>query len=115
MKYKHTKKEDIPKFEKFGIKLDVYPNIDNCGVVVINSEDGHHQEFYHKKSTFTYIILEGEGIFFLDDKAVEIKRGDSISIQPNTRIYYKGKLKMVLITTPAWEEEYEVETKAKAW
>jgi hypothetical protein len=38
-----------------------------------------------------------------------------ISIEPNTRIYYKGKLNMVLITNPAWRQENEVETKARVW
>ena len=38
-----------------------------------------------------------------------------LSVAPNTRIYYKRMMKMVLVTNPAWTAEDEVETKAKAW
>jgi len=115
MKYKITKSINIPKKEKFGIHLDVYPSVNDCGVVLVETEEGHNQEFYDIESTFTYIILEGNGTFFLDDEAIEVMKGDSLSIQPNTRIYYKGKLRMILITTPAWKAENEVETKSKIW
>ena len=53
--------------------------------------------------------------FFLDDETVEVDKGDILSIEPNTRIYYKGKLKMILITTPAWKPENEVETRHSIW
>jgi mannose-6-phosphate isomerase-like protein (cupin superfamily) len=115
MKYKLTKSEDVQKKNKFSINLDVYPNIDDCGIVVVNTEEGHNQEFYDIQSTFTYIVLEGNGTFFLDDEPINVDKGDIISVQPNTRIYYKGKLKMVLITNPAWRPENEVETKASIW
>jgi mannose-6-phosphate isomerase-like protein (cupin superfamily) len=115
MKYKITKSQDVLKVEKFGINLDVFPSVDNCGVVLVNTEEGHNQEFYDKESKFTYIILDGSGIFFLDDEEVRVEKGDSLTIEPNTRIYYKGKLKMVLITTPAWKAENEVETKPTVW
>jgi len=115
MKYKLTKLKDVPKKSKFGINLNVYPGVDNCGIVMVNTEEGHNQEFYDIKSTFTYIIIDGTGKFFLDDEPVSVDKGDIISIQPNTRIYYKGKLKMLLITNPAWKPENEVETRASIW
>lgn len=115
MKYKLTQSSNIPKQEKFGINLDIYPSVNDCGVVLVFTEKGHNQEFYDLQSTFTYIILEGHGTFFLDDEAVEVTKGDSISIYPKTKIYYKGNLKMVLITTPAWKPENEVETRSFIW
>ena len=115
MKYKLTKSQDIPKKEKHGIKLDVFPNNHDSGIVLVNTESGHNQEFYDKQSIFTYIVLEGTGIFFLDGEPIEVSSGDVLSIQPNTRVYYKGKLKMILITNPAWKAENEVETKSSIW
>lgn len=115
MSYKLTKHEDIPQKEKFEIRLDVYPNIGNCGFVVVETETGHNQEFYDIKSAYNYIILEGEGSFLLDDEEVSVKKGDFISISPNTRIYYKGKMRLALITNPAWEAENEIETKSTIW
>ena len=115
MKYKLTKNTDTEKKGKFGANLDVYPNVNDCVIVLVSTETGHNEEFSNLKSTFVYIVLEGNGSFFLDDVEVEVEKGDMISIEPNTRIYYKGKLKMVLITTPSWKPENEVETKASVW
>ena len=115
MAYKLTKSEDIFHVDKFGIHLDVFSKIGDCGVVVVETETGHNQEFYDIKSTFKYIVLDGEGSFFLDDEEVPVKKGDSISIAPNTRIYYKGKMRLILITNPPWEEKNEVETRSSVW
>lgn len=115
MKYKLTKKEEVKKKEKVGISLDVYPDVSDCGLVIITTEKGHNSEFVNKRSTFTYIVIDGEGLFFLDDEEVSVAKGDSISIEPNTRIYYKGKLKLVLITTPAWRQEDETIIRTFNW
>lgn len=115
MKYKLIKDEDIVTKEKFGINISVYPVIDNSGIVLITSEKGHNEEFYNKVSTLIYIIIEGNGSFFLDDEEVKVEKGNMILIESNTRIYYKGNLKMVLITNPAWKQEDEVETKNPVW
>lgn len=115
MKYQLVKNREIFKLEKFSIKLDVYPAVGNCGVVVVETETGHNQEFYDKVSTFNYIILEGSGSFFLNDEEVKVVQGNFISIEPNTRLYYKGKMKLILITTPPWQAENEIETKSTIW
>jgi len=115
MKYKLTKNSDIEKKGKFGASLYVYPNVNDCGIVLVSTETGHNEEFSNLKSTFTYVVLDGSGSFFLDDEEIKVEKGNMISIEPNTRIYYKGTLKMVLITNPAWKAKNEVETKAKVW
>lgn len=103
-----TKHKDVFKVEKFGINLDVYQNFGDCGLVVVETEEGHNQEFYDIESSFNYVILEGEGTFFLDDEEVPVQKGDLLSIEPKTRIYYKGKMRMILITNPAWKAENKV-------
>lgn len=115
MKYKLTKKIDAEKKGKFGANLSVYPNVNDCGIVFVSTETGHNEEFANLKSTFVYLILEGSGSFFLDDEEVKVEKGDMISIEPNTKIYYKGKLEMMLITTPSWKQENEIETRASIW
>jgi len=115
MKHKLIKKGGVDKKGKFGANLDVYPSVNDCGIVLVSTETGHNEEFKNLKSTFTYVILDGNGSFFLDDEEIKVEKGDMISIEPNTRIYYKGQLKMFLITTPAWKQENEVETRAKIW
>lgn len=115
MAYTLTKDKEVFKKSQYGIDLCVFPPIGGNGVVVVDTQEGHYQEFYHKTSSFNYIVLEGSGSFFLDDEEVKMEQGDMLSIQPGTRIYYKGTMKLVLITSPAWTAENEVETRAKVW
>lgn len=116
MSYRLERSESIPEMDKYGIHLNVYPDInEQCGVVLVSTEEGHNQEFYDLNSSFTYIILEGSGTYFLDDEEISVSKGDMLYIEPKTRIYYKGTMKMVLITSPAWRAENEVETRAAVW
>lgn len=106
--YKKIKFEDTTRFNKNGVDFIGYEPInDNMSFVIETVEEGHFEEFVHDKSTFTYIFLEGSGTFYLDDKEVPVKKGDVLSIEPGTRIYYKGNLKQILITTPAYDQKYE--------
>lgn len=114
MAYTLTKRVNLFHVEKFGIALDVYPDLGSVGLVIAETETGHNQEFRHT-STFHYLILEGGGTFFLDDEEVSVEKGDMLSIPPHTRIYYKGRMKILLVTDPPWKEENEVETRAKIW
>lgn len=106
-----TRKEALIK-EKHGIKISVYPTKSNkAGFVYVEVEEGHFQEFYDKKSTFIYYILEGKGTFYLDGKETEVEATDLVVIPPMTKIYYFGKMKMTLTTVPAWQTENEVEVR----
>ena len=54
---------------------------------------------FHKKRSETWVIIEGEGEIWLDDKIISYKKGDTIII-PRTmkhRISNQGKTKTVLI------------------
>lgn len=115
MAHKLTKQSDSFHVSKYGLELDVYGDFDTCNISKGEVKEGHNQEFYHKESTFHYFILEGSATYYLDDEPVEVKAGDMLSIEPNTRIYYKGNIRFILITTPPWTEEGEVETRAKVW
>ena len=108
MKYKKINFENATRFSKNGVDFVGYDAInDEMSFVIETVKEGHFEEFVHDNSTFTYIFLEGEGIFYLDDEEVKVKAGDVLSINPGTRIYYKGNLKQVLITTPAYDPKYE--------
>lgn len=104
----------IPKAEalhksKFGIDLDVYPtNNPTYGLVHIQTEKGHFEEFYHTVSAFTYYVISGSGTFYLDGEAHAVATGDVIIAVPNTKIYYLGNLELLLVTTPGWTEAGEV-------
>ena len=106
--YKKINFEDTTRFNKNGVDFIGYePISEDMSFVMETVEEGHFEEFVHDKCTFTYIFLEGSGTFYLDDEAVNVKKGDVLSIYPGTRIYYIGNLKQLLITTPAYDESYE--------
>ncbi len=108
MSYKLLKKETTTSFDKNGVDFIGYEKIsDDISIVIEEVKRGHFEEFVHDKSTFTYLFLEGEGIFYLNDEEVKVKAGDVLSINPGTRIYFFGNLKQVLITTPAFNPKYE--------
>lgn len=108
MGYRKINLEEAVTFDKNGVKFVGYDKIDdNLSFVIETVEEGHFEEFVHEKCKFTYVFLEGQGVFYLDDEPVEVKAGDVLSINPGTRIYYIGHLKQILITTPAYDPKYE--------
>lgn len=107
MKFKYTAKE-ARKFNKHGIDLTVYgQNVPEANVVHVSVKEGHFQEFYDLKSTYTYYILAGEGTFYLNDEKVKAEAADLIVIPPKTRIHYFGTMEMVLTVSPAFDEKNE--------
>ena len=106
--YKKIKFEDTTRFNKNGVDFVGYDKIDdNLSFVMETVEKGHFEEFVHDKCTFTYVFLDGAGTFYLDDEAVDVNKGDVLTVYPGTRIYYKGNLKQLLITTPAYDPTFE--------
>jgi mannose-6-phosphate isomerase-like protein (cupin superfamily) len=104
------KKNQTVEFEKQGVKMRVYNTKEQCpeaAVVYQETETGHHEEFYHSKSNFIFYIIEGSGTWFIEDNRYKVEAGDVVIIPPGKRFYYKGILKQVCITAPAWEEEFE--------
>lgn len=104
------KNENAPEFEKHGVTMRVYNTKDQCpeaSVVYQETKKGHLEEFYHGKSNFIFYIIEGSGIWFIEDVPHEVCAGDVVIVPPNTRFYYKGSLKQICITSPAWEPEFE--------
>ncbi len=62
---------------------------------------------YHKKMTEIYLVLEGEGHIELDGELIPIKPMTSIMIQPGCRHRAIGKLKIVNVAIPAFDEKDE--------
>jgi mannose-6-phosphate isomerase-like protein (cupin superfamily) len=104
------KKENAITFEKQGVSMRVYNNKEQCpqaAIVYQETEKGHFEEFFHSKSHFIFYIIEGEGTWFIEGSPYEVKTGDVLIIPPGKKFYYKGRLKQICITSPAWEAEFE--------
>jgi mannose-6-phosphate isomerase-like protein (cupin superfamily) len=65
---------------------------------------------YHKKMTELYLVLEGEGFMELDGEKVPVKPMTAIFIKPGCRHRAVGKMKIINVPVPAFDEadEYEV-------
>jgi len=103
-------KQDAINITKSGVNMWLYNSKDDCpqaAVAYQETEVGHSEEFNHTKSAFVFYIIEGEGIWYIEDEEHQVKATDVVIVPPGKRFYYKGALKQVCITAPAWEAEYE--------
>ena|SRR5436190_2462767 len=62
---------------------------------------------YHKKMTEMYLVLEGEGEMELDGKKFPLQPMTAIYIKPGCRHRAIGKLKIINIPIPAFDEQDE--------
>lgn len=62
---------------------------------------------YHKKMTEIYLVLEGEGHMELDGQLFPVKPMTAIYIRPGCRHRAIGKLKIINIPVPAFDETDE--------
>ncbi len=103
-------RENTNKFEKYGVDMSLYINNEDvpaASVLHLDVKGGHYEEFYHDKSTFIYYVIEGSGSFFLNGEENKVSATDLIVAKPGTKIYYLGKMKLLLTCAPRWEEQYE--------
>lgn len=111
MKYVFHEPDQV-SFDKVGIKGKIFPTTDLTDViefVLVDTDRGHETKIIEKESIFAYYVLEGEGFFEIDSEKEECKKGDLIVIPTGKKFVYKGKLKLLLINTPRWTEEQELE------
>lgn len=107
MNYKLSFSE-AKSFNKFGVDISAYPlNLTSFDFVYENVTEGHFEEFYSEVSTYTWFIFEGKGTFVVDDESINVVGLDVVSVPPKHRIHYFGKMKMLLMVTPKFDEKNE--------
>lgn len=79
-------------------------NVASMHVVEIESDSRTH---YHKKMTEIYLVLEGEGQMELDGELFPLKPMSAVYIRPGCRHRAIGKLKIINIPVPAFDERDE--------
>jgi mannose-6-phosphate isomerase-like protein (cupin superfamily) len=97
-------------FEKVGIrgkKFSVADVTQKTGVCQIETEGGHETAILEHECDFIYYILDGNGNFSIDGQNENCSKGDLVVIPADSKFRYVGKLKMLLITTPAFYPEQE--------
>lgn len=102
--------ENAKKIEKYEVKMSIYntkKQYPNSAVVYQETEIGHTEEFFHEKSAFIYYIIGWNGKWIIEDEIYEVNAKDVVIVPPGKRFYFKGNLKQICVTTPAWDEKYE--------
>lgn len=102
--------EESEVIEKHGVSMRVYTTKEDCSNAAIlyqETDTGHAEEFVHEKSDFLYYVLEGSGTWVVEDREFEVRAGDVIVVPSGKRFWFRGNLKQICITAPAWEEKYE--------
>jgi Mannose-6-phosphate isomerase len=104
------KPENAALIEKRGVKMRIYTTkteSENAAVLYQETQKGHTEEFLHEKSDFIYYILEGSGVWIVEDREFEARAGDVVVVPAGKRFWFRGNLKQVCVTAPAWEEKFE--------
>ena len=83
---------------------DANDNVASLHIVDIEEDSRTH---YHKRMTEIYLVLEGEGEMELDGKRFPVKPMTAIYIKPGCRHRAIGKLKIINIPVPAFDEADE--------
>ena len=79
-------------------------NVASLHTVEIQEDARTH---YHKRMTEIYLVLEGEGQMELDGQLVPVKPMTAIYIKPGCRHRAIGKLKIINIPVPSFDESDE--------
>ena len=77
---------------------------DNAASVHVEDIQHYSRTHYHKMMTEIYLVLEGEGQMELDGKLFPVKPMSAIYIKPGCRHRAIGKMKIVNIPIPAFDE-----------
>lgn len=99
-----------PSFIQNGLNGYSY-EIDNSNIS-IDIEDvykGHEKYCKSLVSSFIYYVLSGSGIFKINNQKYNVIEGDVIEIPKDTEFVYAGKMKLLLIMTPPFNPNDEIE------
>lgn len=101
-----------PHFTQNGLEGYKY-NLETkeLGLYIEVSHKGLDKYVYDKESTHIYYVLEGKGKFSINKDIFDVKEGDVIEAPARTEFTYSGKMKLILIMTPDFKAENDVDTK----
>ena len=86
-------------------------NNENISIDIIEVYKGHGKYCTNKVSSHIYYVLEGNGKFKINGELYDVKMGDIIEIPKNTEFIYIGKMKLLLIMSPAFQANNNIEGK----
>jgi mannose-6-phosphate isomerase-like protein (cupin superfamily) len=109
MQYVFKEPKD-PSFEKVGVVGRIFPSTSASSKVeffTVTTEIGHETAIIEHGCDFCYYVLEGSGVFLINDLEHCCEKGDLLVIPQGTKFTYKGTLRMFVASVPPWSEEQE--------
>lgn len=88
----HNSKEDFPRASAACFEVD-----------------GAHGKVKTALSDTVYYVLEGKGEFIINEETMPVETTDVVIVAKNTPYNYRGKMKLFLVHTPAFDPKYEIE------
>ncbi len=98
------KKNIINNFNKDGYSVSI-PNIDykDISISFVTIKNVRKTYCKIKNSPIYYLIMEGSGNFYFDDK-ITVNKGDLIEIPSNKKYTYSGNMNMLEIIPKSFEK-----------
>ena len=78
-------------------------DISNLSVSVVKI-DGVNKKIINTKSDAVYYMIEGNGFFNIDGEEIEVGKGDLVFIKKGSAYFDKGKLTMLAINNPRYDQ-----------
>ena len=109
----HIKKiPESPSFSKDGMN-GYSVNLENKAIS-IDIEDvykGHERYCMNTVSSHIYYVIAGNGTFKINKEVYDVKEGDLLEIPPNTEFVFEGKMKLLLIMNPPFDQQNNIDGK----
>lgn len=99
-----------PSFNKVGVEGRIFPTellSKNVQFFTVRTKTGHDTTIIEHKCDFFYYVLEGSGVFIINDNEFSCRIGNLVVIPQGTKFTYKGDLVMLAASSPPWSEEQE--------
>ena len=81
----------------------------NISIDIEDVYKGHERYCKSFISTFIYYVIEGKGIFKIENNKYNVEQGNIIEIPPNTEFVFAGKMKLLLIMNPPFNKNTKVD------
>lgn len=98
------KKKIIDNFDKDGYSVSI-PNIDykDVSISFVTIQDTRRTYCKIKNSPIYYFIIDGNGIFYVDDN-IAVSKGDLIEISSSKKYTFSGNMNMLEIIPKSFEK-----------
>lgn len=99
------KKPESPSFAKEGMNGYCYElESSKLSLTIEDSYKGHDKYCTNLKNDVIYYVLEGNGIFKIEGEIQEVQKDDVIEIKANTEFVFAGKMKLLYISVPEYQQ-----------